>query len=98
MVNMQMKVEDKPKETMDSSEMEQPKYPYGLQITLDDDAIETLGMTNMSIVGSTMMLNAKVKVTSCHVNEVLKDNDSTPERRIELQRSEERRVGKECRL
>ncbi len=66
-------------------EMEQPKYPYGLQITLNDESIETLGMTVMPAVGATMTLTAKVKVTGVHINEVLKDEDSTPERRIELQ-------------
>lgn len=40
---------------------EQPKYPYGLVITLDNTAVEKLGI-DLPKVGEKMMIEAKVEV------------------------------------
>ncbi len=50
-----------------------PRYPYGLSITLDHSSIEALGMTGMPVVGDTMMIHARVKVTRCEVSERQKE-------------------------
>lgn len=42
---------------------EGPAYPYGLEVRLDKDSIEKLGMKQLPEVGETMMLVGKVKVT-----------------------------------
>ncbi len=41
-----------------------PEYPYGLTITLDEEAIEKLSLMALPQVGQTMMLMARVKVVS----------------------------------
>jgi hypothetical protein len=46
-----------------------PSYPYGLRITLEDKAIEKLGLSSLPKVGSTLTLSAKVEVTAASVRE-----------------------------
>jgi hypothetical protein len=41
-----------------------PAYPYGLTVNLEDDALEMLEMKTLPKVGATLMLYARVKVTS----------------------------------
>lgn len=45
-----------------------PRYPYGLSLTLDHDALDALGL-DMPKVGTTLLLTALVDVTSCSMNE-----------------------------
>jgi len=45
-----------------------PSYPYGLNISLDEAAIEKLGI-DLPKVGKTLTLIAKVDVTSVSINE-----------------------------
>jgi len=85
MKSMMMTMDKQDKGNDNIAEVEQPKYPYGLRLTLDDEAIETLGITTMPEVGISLSLMAKVKVVGVSATEVLKDDDTTPERRIELQ-------------
>jgi hypothetical protein len=41
-----------------------PSYPWGLCLTVDDDALEKLGLPALPTVGQTMMLMASVEVKS----------------------------------
>jgi hypothetical protein len=43
---------------------EQPAYPYGLTICLDDEALAKLGITSMPDVGTPFTLTARVEVCS----------------------------------
>jgi hypothetical protein len=48
---------------------DQPIYPYGLQVRLDEDALAKLGLDELPKVDAVMMLIARVTVTSVSSNE-----------------------------
>lgn len=60
-----------PKERKKEAELtwEPPLYPYGLSISLDDEALEKLAMSDLPDVGDTMTLTARVCVTSVSASE-----------------------------
>jgi hypothetical protein len=67
-----MKIDPKEREEKYSAEpakMDLPVYPYGLEVRLDEDALEKLGLEKMPEVGGSMLLMARVDVTGCSVNE-----------------------------
>lgn len=57
------------------------EYPYGLRINLDNDAIDKLGLKKLPNVGTTMRLEASVRVVEVSQNS-RQDRDH---RRVELQ-------------
>lgn len=66
MINMQQSAEEaKERETVTQGEAsDQPRYPYGLEIRLDEESLAKLGMTAPPAVGSQMIITAKVTVAS----------------------------------
>lgn len=68
-----MKIDAKAREERDkpsSIAADQPMYPWGLSINLDNDALEKLGIDVSDLeVGETRLLIAKVEVTSLASNE-----------------------------
>lgn len=56
-------------------------YPYGLRVTLDEDALKKLGLTKLPKAGAYVALRAECCVISVSVNE----RDGKTDRRIELQ-------------
>ena len=60
---------------------EAPLYPWGLCVTLDDDALGKLGLPALPAVGQTMMLHARVEVVRVSVSE----NQDEKQRDMELQ-------------
>lgn len=52
-----------------SVKMDQPAYPYGLQIRLDKESLEKLGIKKLPEVGKSMKIEATVEVVSVHMNE-----------------------------
>lgn len=58
------------------------KYPWGLRITLDDDSLAKLGITQLPAVGTTMTLNATVEVCS---TSAYADKEGEPENSVSLQ-------------
>jgi hypothetical protein len=62
LVNMKMSKEEA-KEQSSPSTTDTPRYPYGLEINLDDDAIEKLGIGDGIEVGDEVTITAKAKVT-----------------------------------
>lgn len=69
MINMKMSAEEA-KEGYNSGMMDQPEYPYGLCISLDDGSLEKLGITALPKVGSEMQITARCVVTSVGSNQV----------------------------
>jgi hypothetical protein len=67
MINMKQSAEEA-KEQSEKSAIDMPEYPYGLCLSLDDDALEKLGITALPKVGSVMTITAKayVKGTSAY--------------------------------
>jgi hypothetical protein len=65
LVNMKMDPKAREKKYAESSvAVDAPMYPWGLSITLDEDALELLGLAKLPQVGKPMMLVARVDVTS----------------------------------
>lgn len=65
MVNMQMSKKEATEQAKPMSAADAPRYPYGLSITLDDDALSKLGVDKMPKVGGKMTIEARVTVTAC---------------------------------
>lgn len=63
MVDMKMTKEEA-KEQYSPSEDTGPRYPYGLSISLDDDACTKLGIGDSVNVGDEVLISAKATVTS----------------------------------
>ena len=63
MVNMKMSTEEA-KEQFSPSINEGPRYPYGLSINLDDDALSKLGISDSVTVGDEVLITAKAMVTT----------------------------------
>ena len=63
MVDMKMSKEEA-KEQCSPSMDESPRYPYGLSITLDDDALGKLAIGDSINVGDEVLITAKATVTS----------------------------------
>lgn len=66
LVNMQQSAEEA-KESNNAGtgeDSDAPRYPYGLELRLDEEALAKLGITAPPSVGTTMMITAKVIVTS----------------------------------
>lgn len=74
MINLKMSPDEAKHEYGETAlpqEIEQPKYPYGTSIYLDEMVMKKLGMENLPEVGSEMTLMAKVKVVSVSERERL---------------------------
>lgn len=60
---------------------EEPEYPYGLCLTLNEEQIAKLGMY-LPAVGETVMVEAKASVRAVSMNDTVEGGKS---RRVELQ-------------
>lgn len=69
LVNMKLDPKDKDRRYADSVATESPLYPWGLNLTLDNDVIEKLGTGQLPDVGGEVMVYAKAKVTSASTHE-----------------------------
>ena len=79
MINMKQAA--KREEMTGEIESDEPRYPYGLCISLEKDSLEKLGITALPKVGGEMMITAKavVKSTSAY------DTQGGTDMRVELQ-------------
>jgi hypothetical protein len=67
LTNMKMSAGEAKAATMCSPEpADEPKYPYGLNLSLGDEELDKLGLKgDMPETGETYILTARVKVTEC---------------------------------
>jgi len=52
------------------AEMESPRYPWGLQLHLENEQIKALGIESLPKVGQSLTIVATVKVTRCGEEEM----------------------------
>lgn len=65
--------------------VEPPRYPWGLCIELDNDALDKLGIPALPAVGETMKIEARVLVSAVSMNDRA---DGEKQRRVSLQITE----------
>jgi hypothetical protein len=63
LISMELSAAEAKQETM-PTESEAPKYPWGLCITLDDDALKKLGIDKLPDIGSKMRIVAVADVSA----------------------------------
>ena len=81
LVNMKLSKEKK-KEMVEPTMMDGPEYPCGLQIRLDTEAIEKLGIESLPEVESVVDIIAKGKIVSVSTSDAEKGKKN---RNIEIQ-------------
>jgi hypothetical protein len=57
------------KEMSEPKEYTGPEYPYGLNVSFNQDSLEKLGIDKLPQVGTEMLLLAKVKVSSASASD-----------------------------
>lgn len=86
LVNMKIDPKDHAAEQMaEPAKMDRPVYPWGLQVTLDNDSLEKLGLKSLPKVGSSLYLGANVEVTSVSEDERELDGKRHVHRHVTLQ-------------
>lgn len=69
LTNMKLPKEQREKQAAPSMVSDQPVYPYGLSLNLDEAALAILGLDELPKVDGEHMVIAKVKVTAVSSNE-----------------------------
>ncbi len=65
-----MKMDAKAREKyVETVAADRPEYPYGLSLSLDNDVLEKLGLSELPAAGKTVMLMAKATITSVSSHE-----------------------------
>lgn len=86
LTNMKMDPKAREEKYASSVAMDAPVYPWGLEVRLDEDALELLGLTKLPQVGKPMMLIARVDVTSVSEQKnVSEDKGTHKHRSVSLQ-------------
>jgi hypothetical protein len=82
LVSMKMSKSEREEQSKPMMLGDAPIYPYGLQLRLDEEALDKLGETTLPAVGESVMVYAKAKVVSVSSNE---STDGGKRRNVELQ-------------
>lgn len=82
-----MKIDPKAREekVAEPATADRPVYPWGLEVRLDEDALEKLEMDALPEVGAALMLHARVEVTSVSDRENVEDGKTHRHRDVSLQ-------------
>ena len=82
MVSMKMSAEEAKDYTSCTMDSKGPEYPYGLCISLNEEALAKLGITELPPVGAAFMIHAHAKVESTSAHS---DSAGEEERSMSLQ-------------
>lgn len=69
LVNMKLDPKARKEKYAETVAVDRPVYPYGLEVRLDEDALEALSLSKLPKVDGELLLTAKVRVTSVSSNE-----------------------------
>ena len=84
LIDMKLTAESKPEaKTLLSAEADRPEYPYGLRISLDDESLTKLGMSELPTVDAEFTLEALTCVIGVSRNYT--HDPGTQGRSLELQ-------------
>lgn len=87
LVSVKLNKKDREKEYPTASALaDQPAYPWGLQVRLDENTLDKLGIDKLPEVGGELMLIAKVNVVSVSSSESA--GSGGKRRNVELQITE----------
>jgi len=64
MTEAELKEQCAPSALSYGKESDGPRYPYGLCLSLEEESIQKLGLKNLPSVGQSMMITARVEITS----------------------------------
>ena len=83
--SMKLTPAEKQEDTLLTKRSDVPEYPYGLTLSLDDDALEKLDAPDLK-VGDYVLVAAKAKVTRSSVHEERTEGeDGGPKKDVSLQ-------------
>lgn len=82
LVDMKMTADERRDIIEPGKPSEGPKYPWGLRIELNDEAMEKIGLPALPAAGETMILHAQVEVSTVNIHDVA---DGKKERSMSLQ-------------
>lgn len=85
LVNMKLGPKAREEKYPESATVDRPVYPYGLEVRLDDEALDKLGLRELPEVGTTLMLCAQVDVTAVSERENLEGGKTERHRDLSLQ-------------
>ena len=84
LIDMKLTAESKPEEkTLLSAEADRPEYPYGLRISLEDESLTKLGISELPTIDAEFTLEALACVISVSRNYI--QDPSMQRRSLELQ-------------
>lgn len=69
LVNMKIDPKEREKGLPDTVSADAPSYPWGLQLNLDEEALDKLGIETLPKVDGELMVLARATVTSVSSNE-----------------------------
>jgi hypothetical protein len=69
LVSMKLDAKAREEKYAETVAVDRPAYPWGLSLTLDEDALEKLDVGELPEVGKTMLVLARVDVTSVSSHE-----------------------------
>lgn len=77
MKSMKMSEQESAEYAMPTAMSGQPLYPWGLQITLDDESLKKLGLSNLPALDEVLEIRCKAQVTGLNSRKEGNDEDES---------------------